>query len=290
MKRAIGIDVGGTSIVGAVVGTDGTYTDTSRIPTPRTGAADVCAAVGQLARDLRLRDPDVADTVGVCLPGIIDQRTGTGITSANLGWANSPLRDLLEAASGHPVLIAQDVRSGAMAEARWGIGLDSFYYLALGTGLGAATILDGRPHSINPLAGEIGQYLVPDPDTGDLVRLEELVSATGLIARARRFGLIGPEAGAREVIELGTATSRRLVEDSMRILGQALAPALFMLGPLPVVLGGGPSGGGSLLTEPLADELAHQLRPLGAQVPVLTAKLGDKSQMIGAAALVFTEK
>lgn len=285
---AIGVDVGGTSIVGSVVNQNGSFSQVLRVPTPRSGARDVCAKAAQMIRKLR-EASDSLPVAGVCLPGIVDAESGVGIASANLGWQDAPLRDMLEEFSGIPVQICQDVRSGAVAEARWGVQLPSFYYLALGTGLAAATIVNYGPAEIDPRAGEIGQFEVPSPYGPGTVRLEKIVSGPGLARLAQQRGTLPPKGTSRDLVELAKSdnSARSVLDEAMATLADVLAPGMFLSGALPVVLGGGPSRGGNLLTAPLARALEERLHPFLPAVPVLTARLDDKSQMLGAAALAF---
>ena len=96
-QLAIGIDVGGTTIKGVLADTRGNIIATSEaVATPRTGAEDVVAAAAQLARTLRENSPEAP--VGVCVPGIINEEQGIGIFSANLGWKDTPLGDMLSQA------------------------------------------------------------------------------------------------------------------------------------------------------------------------------------------------
>ena len=96
-QLAIGIDVGGTTIKGVLADTRGNIIATSEaVATPRTGAEDVVAAAARLARTLREDSPEAP--VGVCVPGIINEEQGIGIFSANLGWKDAPLGDMLSQA------------------------------------------------------------------------------------------------------------------------------------------------------------------------------------------------
>lgn len=112
------------------------------------------------------------------------------------------------------------------------------------------------------------------------------------VCEAAARGVVLENLGACQVTERAATdpAARQVLADTMHLLTRTLAPSLYLLGPIPLVLGGGPAAAGKLLTEPLHAQLAAELSPLLPTPPVLTARLGDKSQMIGAAALVFASE
>ena len=85
-------------------------------------------------------------------------------TSYLMGWRDVPLRALLEARLGVPAAVENDVNTAAIAESQIGAGqgMRDFVFLAVGTGIGAGIVLNGRLfHGMNWSAGEIGYMLVP---------------------------------------------------------------------------------------------------------------------------------
>lgn len=175
-QLAIGIDVGGTTIKGVLADTRGNIIATSEaVATPRTGAEDVVAAAARLARTLREDSPEAP--VGVCVPGIINEEQGIGIFSANLGWKDAPLGDMLSQTLDSFVPLGHDVRSGALAEALWGVRCSSCLYVAVGTGIASGVVINSRLAPGAPWAGEIGQIPVPHPDNpSEIVPLEHVAS------------------------------------------------------------------------------------------------------------------
>lgn len=279
---AIGIDVGGTTIKVCLVAPDGRRLGEHRVPTPR-GVTELVAEVAEQVTRVRREHPG-SHGVGVVVPGVVDEATGTAVHSVNLGWRDVPMRDLLCVALGEPVAFGHDVRAGALAEARWGAGAPDMLYVPVGTGIAAAVVLGGRTVG-GPLTGEIGQLLVPDD--GALVPLEQVASAAAV---ARRFGRrTGTEvAGAAAVAErarAGDPRAREVIEGAMTVLGDALATSVALLGPVRIVVGGGLAGAGELVLAPLRAALARRLT-LTPVPEVVVATLGSWSQALGAAALV----
>ncbi|MPV38599.1 ROK family protein [Georgenia subflava] len=282
--RAIGVDVGGTAVKAGVVDAGGTLTERRDLPTPREPDALV-AAVATLVRDLR-RAAGADLPVGVAVPGIVDDDAGTVALSANLGWRDVPVRDLLAAALAEPVAVGHDVRAGALAESRWGAGADAMLFVPIGTGIAAALVLDGRPWGTG-FAGEIGHVLVTDPDGGPDLPLERVASAAALARRCAAGGEVTD--GAREVFRRladRDPRARTVVADALDRLADVLAGAVCLLGPVRIVIGGGLAGAGEDLLGPLRERLAERL-VLGNVPEVVPAALGPWAGCMGAAALAL---
>ncbi|WP_344096450.1 ROK family protein, partial [Streptomyces stramineus] len=169
MKHVIALDVGGTGIKAALVGPDHELLYEARRPTGRDRGTDaVVAGILDFTAELRavgLRQyGQAAAAAGVAVPGIVDETNGTAVYSANLGWRDLPLRDLLSARlDGMPVALGHDVRTGGLAEGRIGAGkgADRFLFLALGTGIAGAIGIDGRIEAgAHGYAGELGHIVV----------------------------------------------------------------------------------------------------------------------------------
>ncbi|MHC5909058.1 ROK family protein, partial [Streptomyces sp. S6] len=102
MRHVIALDVGGTAMKGALVGADGALLYRDRRPTARErGVEAVIEGVLDFAADLRaygVREfGEPARAAGLAVPGIIDEARGVAVYAANLGWRDTPLRDLLAA-------------------------------------------------------------------------------------------------------------------------------------------------------------------------------------------------
>jgi glucokinase len=228
---------------------------------------------------------------GVVVPGIVDEERGIAIDASNIGWHDVPLRTLLQERLGLPVYLGHDVRAGALAEARRGAarGHRTFAFLPIGTGIGGAWVIDGRPYSgAHYAAAEVGHIIVrPGGDRcvcGRVGCLETLASASSI---ARRYGaLSGQEvAGAADVAELvksGDAVAARVWDDATGALADALLTVSTLLDPESIVLGGGLSHAGDLLLGPLRQRLADLSSPFSFP-PLVHASLGDEAGCMGAA-------
>lgn len=299
MRYAIGIDIGGTTIKAAVVGENARIFDSVSVETPHSTPA-ILSSCAEVLTSLRERiaagkvegadgpitPADLISTIGIDVPGIVDEERGVAEFSANLGWENWAAQAELEAALGCSVAFGHDVSNGARAEAHWGVMLPSFFYIAIGTGIASVLVVNGSPIAPHSWAGEIGQVPVPDPERIGRTRpLEQVSSASAIARRAIDSDLVGEDAGAAEVYLLANAGNRdaqEIIDDAISTLAHALAPALATFGPIPVVLGGGLANEGAPLCDHLEIELSRALGMIPAP-SVLTATLGSRSQVLGAA-------
>lgn len=145
MRTAIGIDIGGGTLRAARVAADGRIVAARQAPTPPGGAPEpLLALIDQLVGTLGAAPGD-DHVVGACLPGIrsADDVLLRALNLPALEGAN--IRTLLGERLGRRVRVATDVNAAGFAQ--WREIADSparFVYLALGTGIGGAVILDGR--------------------------------------------------------------------------------------------------------------------------------------------------
>jgi glucokinase len=201
----VGVDVGGSKIAVLVVDHDEQVLARRVAPTaagaPDHAADEITAGITEALAAAGGTTADIA-AIGVGVPGRVDPLTGTVTLAVNLGWSDLPLGASLEQRFGRPCVVENDVRAAALGLHRRGIvgDTDDLAYLAVGTGVSAGVVLDGRLHrGARGLAGEIGHVIV---ETGGVVCacgqrgcLETLVSGSA-IARL-----------AREAIEAGRPTS-----------------------------------------------------------------------------------
>lgn len=290
----VAIDIGGSWIKGALIGADARPLARERVATPDASEAELVEAVAALTLGLaeqaqRRGTPAVA--VGVSTAGVIDESSGTARGSANLRWRNTALGRHLEERTGLGTCLLQDARAAAQGEAVLGVGrdVDNFLMVILGTGVGGATVSDGRPLlGSHGLAGEIG-HLQLDPagalcGCGGRGCLEMVASGAALSRRyaAATGRRLPAEAVLDQVIE-GDPIATGLWSDAISALAVALAAAVAVLDIELVIFGGGLAAAGRLLLDPLAQELAG--RVVLAPPPRLTvAALGNDAGLLGAAA------
>jgi len=170
-RLRVGLDVGGTKVLGVMVDGDGRVLHSVRVPT-RQG----CEGVVEAAALAVTRLVDVAglplsavSAVGMGIPGVVDPATGAVEQAVNLGIDGSvALGSLLSTRlAGLPVRADNDLNAAALGAAHLlgqqsgGRAVIDLAFLALGTGVAAGLVLDGvlrRGH--RGAAGEIGHIPV----------------------------------------------------------------------------------------------------------------------------------
>lgn len=290
----LAVDVGGTAIKAAVIDQAGTVLDQVQRPTsPANGPASVVESVRAAASELA-RAGVVAG--GVVVPGAVDVATGIARYSANLGWRDVPLRDLLAADLGIPVTIEHDARAAGLAEATLGAahGITDCLVVVIGTGIAGVIRSAGVAlRGATDLAGEIGHipvYPQGEPCAcGQRGCLETYASAAAI---ARRYRALSGDAGgaldAREIAaQVATdADARQIWAEATDALGVALATYTLLLDPVSIVLGGGLAEAGDRLLVPVRAALTERLawrEPPSVSVSVL----GSRAGQLGAAILAW---
>jgi glucokinase len=278
----VGIDVGGTTIKAGRFSSAGTLLDRSERRTPGVGA-EIAGAVAEVAAQLR-----TGDTLGVAvvLPGVVDRSAGVVRWAVNLGWRDVPLRAQLASELGLPVAVEHDVTAAALAE-QAATGGD-LLYVGLGTGIGAAHVVDGAVRTgATGLAGEIGHVTVRSAGEpcacGRSGCLEVYASGSGV---ARRYAAAGGPDGATAADVVAAQridpAASQVWSEATAALGLALATATLLLDPKRIVLGGGLSQAGAQLVEPVNAALSAQL-PWRPAPPLSLATLGTDAGIRGAA-------
>ncbi|MGG7572048.1 ROK family protein [Streptomyces sirii] len=309
MRHVIALDVGGTGMKAALVGVDTAPSKEAppallyeaRRPTGREhGPAAVVEAILGFAAELRdigaARFGATAEAAGVAVPGIVDERSGTAVYAANLGWRDVPLRALLSARLGEvPVALGHDVRTGGLAEGRIGAGRDAdrFLFVPLGTGIAGAIGIGGRIEAgAHGSAGEIGHIVVRPGGRvcgcGQRGCLETLASAAAV---GRDWAAVCGDPGASaadaaKAVQSGDARARAVWQDAVDALADGLVTGLTLLDPRTVIIGGGLAEAGDTLFVPLRE--AVRRRVTFQRLPsIVPAALGDAAGCLGAGLLAW---
>ncbi len=156
--KAIGIDIGGTSIKFARIDDNSSILVRAKKPTPQ---GDPTALADRIAEMIRENGGSAGIPIGVACAGDVDNTSGL-VTADNLGWDQAPLGPLLEERLGRPVFLEQDTHAAMLAEWENGSlkGQRNALYLTLGTGVGGGAIIDGKPYrEIKRIASEYGHII-----------------------------------------------------------------------------------------------------------------------------------
>ena len=263
----IGVDVGGTTIKAAILDSDGLEYRRSEQPTPRhLGPDAVIATTIEAIVELRAELPEGARlrAVGLVVPGIVDAEQGIAVYSANIGWQQLPLRQIVAEAVGLPVILDHDVRAAGLAELELGAGrgLQEVLFVALGTGIAAAVITRGQVSAgATGRAGELGHLPVfPEGEwcaCGQRGCTETYASAAALSRRYSAASGIS-DVPAKDVISRAAAGDRladEIFQDAITALGRALVNYILLMDPELILIGGGMAASRAAVLRPLTREV-----------------------------------
>ena len=252
-----GIDIGGTKIAGAVLGSGGETLAATRLPNPRgdyRGAiANIAAVVDRLSAETGVRP----QRLGLCVSGNVARADGT-IRLGTAWWLRDrPFRDDIGAATGAEVRIANDADCFALSEATDGAGAPyrTTFGVILGTGFGGGFVVSGRLVT-GPLgiAGEWGHVPMPRGSAEELAAgpcscgrhgcVEALLAGPGFAREFARVERIPEAEGppAEEIVaraESGEPAAAAALERYEERLGRVLALLINLVEPEAVVFGGG---------------------------------------------------
>jgi glucokinase len=308
----IGIDLGGTSVSVGFVTPTGKILHCEESATDRAkGPEHVVRIIGSMARKLKNNSGLTPSAAGIGAPGPLDTRTGVISEMPNFDWSNVPLCDMLRRELGIPVYLENDANAAAFGEYRAGAGAGSrcLVCLTLGTGIGGGLVIDGNVfRGVSDAAAEFGHMIVEIDGRacgcGKRGCLERYASATAVAGRAvERLGagepsmlydmtggkvsLVSAEMVARAAGE-GDRLAAEVITEAVSYLAVGVSNLLNILNPDVVVIGGGLSGAGDLIMEPLrirTEELSFRVQ--NDVVRIIPSALGRHAGVIGSALLAL---
>ncbi|GHJ11604.1 sugar kinase [Micromonospora humidisoli] len=297
-RVVVALDVGGTGMKCALVRPDGSVLHAERHPTdagrgPDAVVETVLAVAGGLADRARAAG-SIPVACGVAVPGVVDEAAGVAVWSANVGFRDVPLRELVGARLGLPAALGHDVRVGGIAEARLGAGRAARHvlFVAIGTGIAAAHVVAGSAAvGAHGAAGEIGHILVrPDGPRCGCGRTGCLEAVSSASAVARRYAeLAGATASAADVAgraAAGEELAGRVWREAVEALADGLATGQALYDVDTMVIGGGLARAGGQLLDPLRAAL-HERMTFHREPRLVAAALGDEAGCLGAALLAL---
>lgn len=169
----VGVDIGGTKTLVAVLDADGIIVEQTKFATPKTYdgfIAALKAAVNQFSHQDYL-------SAGVAVPGRLDRHKGMVLDLGNLSWHNEPIQADCETILHCPVVIENDAKMAGLSESMLNKGVSTILYITVSTGIGTAVIHDQKldPSMLN---SEGGQMMLPFKD--QLVAWESFASGHAL--------------------------------------------------------------------------------------------------------------
>jgi glucokinase len=308
-QAVIALDLGGTKLAAALVLVDGRKIGHRSKPLElRTGTA-----VGQLIVDEMRRARQLAKSkhirvkgVGICVPGIVNRKTGR-VWAPNIpGWDDYALESEMRAALADrklKVVIESDRAASILGEAWQGAarGCRNAIFLAVGTGIGAGILVDGRVlHGAGGIAGAIGWLALDRPFRSRYAGrgcFESHASGEGIamvagevLKRSKKYrGLLRKQTSptALDVFAAygqGDDVAKAVVAEAIEFWGIASANLISLFNPEKIIFGGGVFGPATRLIDAIATEARRWAQPVAIQqVTFEASQLGGDAALFGAA-------
>ncbi len=280
----LGIDVGGTKLAAGLVSDNGTITERRREPIDQS---DEQSAVCQLTSLIESYG-NVPEAVGVCIPGIADQKQKTVWAPNIKGWNHISLPEQLSQRFACPVVVESDRNAAVLGEVLYGCaqGKRDVVFLIVGTGIGAGVLSGGQlVRGCNDIGGAVGW--IPVCLRGQRRHLEDIAGGPAIEHSA--LELFHQQTTLPELASLARHGNRAVLE-LFEVAGEAIGLVLSMFvsifNPELIVVGGGVSACWDLLSLSALPEMRLWAQPIGvSQVEVVVSRLGEDAGILGAAAV-----
>jgi len=311
MSLTVGVDVGGTKVLGGVVDATGKVLATSRRDTPREGGSELTKTIAAVA--LELMQEHSITAVGVSAAGFVSSDRKTMLATPNIAdWNGVQLEVELTKLIGLPVVIENDANAAAWGEAKFGAGRNQAHMmmLTIGTGVGGGIVVNNELYrGAFGIAAEFGHLrVVPEGHlcgcgargcfeqyaSGSALRrhTREAISASPDLARnllARGDGTIDGLTGQAitDAAREGDAVALAAFQTTAQYLGAGIASLAVLLDPSCVVIGGGVIDAGEILLAPTREAMKRYM-PFAGKHPypeIVAAELGNEAGLVGVADL-----
>lgn len=312
----IGIDLGGTNIVAAVVDEYGVIYGRAKrktnAPRPYNEVFDDMALCAREAAEESGISFDEIENVGIGSPGAIDKETGSVEFSNNLAFYNVPIVEYMEKALGKKVYIENDANAAAWGEFLVGSGkkCNNMIMITLGTGVGSGIITDGKlfggAYGKGAELGHMSFIMNGEKCTcGKRGCFEAYASATALVRMTKKAMKANPDsdmwklcrgklsnANGRTAFKAKDAAAKGVVKEYLGCLTDGIVSIVNMFQPNIICIGGGISHEGKKILAPIEKGIEkYSFARFGAkQTVVELASLGNDAGIIGAALLWKNEE
>ena len=310
-KYAYGVDIGGTTVKIGFFETTGKLVDTWEIPTRTENDGelilpDIAESIKENNEKNSITTDDI-EGIGMGVPGPVKD-DGTVLKCVNLGWGVFNVEKALSViCGGVKVKAGNDANVAALGE-MWqggGKGYEDVVMITLGTGVGGGIIRGGKIVAGTNGAGEIGHMPMIDDESeccgcGKKGCLEQYASANGLVNVAEKYIAahrtveteLDLNAGftAKDVCDAAKAGDKAglaAVEESMRLLGKAMASVSGVIDPQVFVVGGGLSKAGNIIIDTASKYYKEYAFHASRETEIKLATLGNAAGMYGGVKMVI---
>jgi len=314
----LGVDLGGSKILTAVVRSGGEILSSDESATRATQGREIViqSILDSAHSAVKEANYTIAEisAVGIGAPGISNPEAGILFTSPNLpGWRNVLLRDIIQNELDKKTFLINDANAAALGELYFGAaqGTHNFIYITLSTGIGGGIVINGKIYTgAIGTAGEVGHMTIDDNgplcNCGNKGCWEALASGTALAREAKRRIREGAKTSVLKYVdgdaeeitaqiihsaaEQGDKLAKDLIARTGYYVGVGIANLINIFNPELIVIGGGLSNIGDMLLKPAFKEAAERSYKEAFQaVRFVSAGLGRNSGVLGAAAFALQQ-
>lgn len=310
MRKAVGIDLGGTYIKAGLVNERGEILKKEQFPT-LAEKNDREIVLSQIEKSIEFAYEEDIDGIGIGTPGVVDDQ-GIVYEAPNLpGWDNLNLKKIFEEKFKKNVVVENDVNTIAWGEYLFGAGRGSktMICITLGTGLGGGIVKDGKLlRGGKYSAVEIGHipidYKGPKCKCGNYGCIERFVGRDYIVERAVKgikegiktkiYDIVNGDLSKitpktiSEAYNLGDEFAKSIWIDVGVCLGAMFSGLVNLLNPDLIVIGGGIAQAGKILFDTIEKTIKERaMRILTQNLKIVPAALGVDSGIVAAGALVF---
>lgn len=318
-KVGIGIDIGGTKILGALVNENGIILD--QIYNPSDGANGAKAVLDNLRRIItellkRASNKNVsAMGIGIGTGGLVSPYDSKIMFATDLipGWRGTDLKREMESTFKLRTLVEEDGNAAALGEKRYGAGVfvDDMVCITVGTGIGGGIIKDGRLlKGIAGCAGMVGHISVdtngPLCSCGNRGCGEKYASGTAIAEMAANMiereqtsmiSALSIERGEKisgklvgEAAKKGDKLAQFIIRTAGEYIGLALVSVINLFNPQVIVIGGGVAELGEILIGPIKDIVKIKALPPAVDVvKIVQSNLGNTAVLLGAVSMLWDD-
>lgn len=262
----LGIDVGGTKTLVALLTEDGGVQASQKFPTP----PNYPEFLDQLKDNVANLSTETIKAACIALPGRIDRDKGWGLRFGNLPWKNVPIKADIEGLFGCPTLVENDAKLAGLSEAKL-IKKDfkKVIYLTISTGIGISLITNGI---IDQSKGDSGGNSIIIEHDDKLVPWESFASGRAI---TRRYGKMASE-----------ITDPRIWKELSNDFAIGIIDLISIFEPDAIVIGGGVGTHFKKFEKPLLERLQTLKTPMISIPPILQAKRPEEAVIYGCYELI----
>ncbi len=313
LKYYAGLDLGGTFVKCGIVDSDGRLLKKDSVATSG-GYKNISKDMANLAMSLADEAGVKLSGIGIGAPGMVNGKDGIILYSNNLGWSNVPLAKDIEDITGVAVSMTNDANAAALGEYAFGAGkqYDNIVFVTLGTGVGGGIIINGNLYEgLGGAGAELGHMVIDMSDMqcdctcGRHGCFEAYASAAALVRRGKKYMSEHADTILHELcggdiekldgriffdaLKNGDTGAETVYGEYIDYLSCGLVNLANIFRPNAIILGGGISAVGDVLTKPLAERMDRDIFGGNdyANVKILTSDLANDAGLFGAARLAM---